>query len=154
MGGPSGRGTALHSSVQVAGVCNATDVPTKQFHFATILSPWIRRALVAGGFGYGTLSSRMHEEIAPVTRYHDEYIADPEHADPSKGSQQQVEDPEASPGVGQNSVRSSSEGTVDDFGAPMMLPSTPFFHLDLATAVRAAEGGVTRASSFMETSKD
>lgn len=36
-----------------------------EFHFANILSPWIRRALLAGGFGTGT--ARKHVvEIAPV----------------------------------------------------------------------------------------
>ncbi|KAL1947588.1 hypothetical protein VTO73DRAFT_13312 [Trametes versicolor] len=128
-----------------------------EFHFATILSPWIRRALVAGGFGGGTLTTRMHEEIAPVTRYHDQYIADPEHIGPSKGSHEREDDLEAPPNIAQISVRSSSEGTVrsvpGDAAAPMMLPSTPFFHLDVATAVRAAEGGVTRPSSIMETGK-
>ncbi|OJT14139.1 hypothetical protein TRAPUB_9250 [Trametes pubescens] len=128
-----------------------------EFHFATILSPWIRRALVAGGFGVGTLSTRMHEEIAPVTRYHDQYIADPEHIGPAKNSHEREDDLEAPPNVAQISVRSSSEGTVrsvpNDAAAPMMLPSTPFFHLDVATAVRAAEGGVTRPSSVMETGK-
>ncbi|KAI0646822.1 sulfate permease [Trametes meyenii] len=131
-----------------------------EFHFATILSPWIRRALVAGGFGVGTVSTHIHEEIAPVTRYHDQYIADPQHADPLTPTDEQVrlDDPEALTQVVQISARSSSEGTVQmdrkDMAGPMMLPSTPFFHLDVGTAVRAAEGGVTRASSIIENVKD
>ena len=36
-----------------------------QFHFAHILSPWIRRALLAGGFGTGTLRRHV-TEIASV----------------------------------------------------------------------------------------
>ncbi|PWN51657.1 sulfate permease [Violaceomyces palustris] len=36
-----------------------------EFHFANILSPWIRRALLAGGFGTGN-ASRHITEIAPV----------------------------------------------------------------------------------------
>ncbi|KAI0781184.1 sulfate permease [Trametes elegans] len=126
-----------------------------EFHFATILSPWIRRALVAGGFGVGTISSHAHEEIAPVTRYHDQYIADPQHADPVQGAHTRLDDPEASIIVAEGSARPSSEGTVqsarDDVSAPLMLPSTPFFHLDIASAVRAAESGVT--SSLMESAK-
>ncbi len=85
MGGPPRRGTTTLRSLQ-PGASESTDPWLTQFHFATILSPWIRRALVAGGFGVGTLSTRMHEEIAPVTRYHDQYIADPEHIGPAKNS--------------------------------------------------------------------
>lgn len=36
-----------------------------EFHFANILSPWIRRALLAGGFGTGLTQGRI-VEIAPV----------------------------------------------------------------------------------------
>ncbi|PWY97288.1 putative sulfate permease [Testicularia cyperi] len=36
-----------------------------EFHFANILSPWIRRGLLAGGFGVGFTSKRI-TEIAPV----------------------------------------------------------------------------------------
>ncbi|TKY86276.1 hypothetical protein EX895_005101 [Sporisorium graminicola] len=36
-----------------------------EFHFANILSPWIRRGLLAGGFGVGFPSRRI-TEIAPV----------------------------------------------------------------------------------------
>ena len=37
-----------------------------EFHFATILSPWIKRALVAGGFGTGAPVQARPLEIAPV----------------------------------------------------------------------------------------
>ncbi|TFY76919.1 hypothetical protein EWM64_g7091 [Hericium alpestre] len=49
-----------------------TDRPV-EFHFATILSPWIRRALVAGGFGTGRGASANLREIAPVYAYRDSY---------------------------------------------------------------------------------
>ncbi|KAJ3558108.1 hypothetical protein NM688_g1116 [Phlebia brevispora] len=41
-----------------------------EFHFATVLSPWIRRALVAGGFGTG---ARLNgpTEIAQVVSFGD-----------------------------------------------------------------------------------
>lgn len=41
-----------------------------QFHFAHILSPWIRRALLAGGFGTGQLHRRV-TEIASVVQQGD-----------------------------------------------------------------------------------
>lgn len=48
-----------------------------EFHFATLLSPWIRRALVAGGFGTG--DSRLSDlaEIAGIVPYHGGH-ADPQ----------------------------------------------------------------------------
>ncbi|TRM56858.1 sulfate transporter family-domain-containing protein [Schizophyllum amplum] len=49
-----------------------TDAPV-EFHFASILSPWIRRALVAGGFGFVANAhdaGRSHE-VAPVVPYRD-----------------------------------------------------------------------------------
>ena len=49
-----------------------TDRPV-EFHFATILSPWIRRALVAGGFGTGLPASSGPREIAPVVPYRGGY---------------------------------------------------------------------------------
>ncbi|KAK0548548.1 Sulfate permease 2 [Tilletia horrida] len=43
-----------------------------EFHFATVLSPWIRRGLLAGGFGTGSADRRI-VEIAPVVPRH-EYL--------------------------------------------------------------------------------
>jgi len=40
-----------------------------QFHFAGILSPWIKRALIAGGFGRDSLSQARSVEVAPVVAY-------------------------------------------------------------------------------------
>ncbi|KAI0687188.1 sulfate permease [Cytidiella melzeri] len=129
-----------------------------QFHFASILSPWIRRSLVAAGFGVGsTGDSGVRPEVAPVTRYHDEYIADPQHCGEEGGdlyTRRALDpDPEA---VAESSAtfssRSSLEDTVDgsvDAGskqngsrAPLVQTSTPFFHFDLAAAVRAAETSI------------
>ncbi|EIW70806.1 solute carrier family 26 (sodium-independent sulfate anion transporter), member 11 [Tremella mesenterica] len=39
---------------------------TVEFHFCGILSPWIRRALIAGGFGQGQPRSGTALEVAPV----------------------------------------------------------------------------------------
>ncbi|KAI0747884.1 sulfate permease [Daedaleopsis nitida] len=131
-----------------------------EFHFATILSPWIRRALVAGGFGVGNSTVHMHEEIAPVTRYHDQYIADPQHTELVDDPHARVDDPEMAKGsthVAAVSARSSSEGTVQTIptqSALMMLPDTPFFHLDLTAAVRAAEKGLSRVPSSVGMNKD
>ncbi|KAK0522149.1 Sulfate permease 2 [Tilletia horrida] len=47
-----------------------------EFHFASILSPWIRRGLLAGGFGTGSAERRI-TEIAPVVPHHEELVPSP-----------------------------------------------------------------------------
>ncbi|KAJ7684959.1 sulfate transporter family-domain-containing protein [Mycena polygramma] len=108
-----------------------------EFHFATLLSPWIRRALIAGGFGTGVSSSRAPREIAQVVPYRDglqdstgelprfERQSDVEAADIKLCRVQDSPDPASSWG---------------DY-APVVDIDTPFFHMDLAAAVRAAESG-------------
>lgn len=130
-----------------------------QFHFANILSPWIRRSLVAAGFGTGHReNSGVRHEVAPVTRYHDQYIADPRHCDDEAAKEDarsaRLEDPEAiieTPTP--SSSRSSSQITIASVSevdaklssiAPIMPVATPFFHFDIAAAVRAAESGIVR----------
>ncbi|TBU50099.1 sulfate permease [Dichomitus squalens] len=129
-----------------------------EFHFATVLSPWIRRALIAGGFGVRSNSgyTHFHEEIAPVTRYHDQYIADPEHAERVVDVVGRVVDPEAgmsSIQINTGSTRSSSDGTVQlvpNGSGLLMLPDTPFFHLDLESAVKAAEKELSPTPSILD----
>ncbi|KAJ3726270.1 sulfate transporter family-domain-containing protein [Lentinula raphanica] len=118
-----------------------------EFHFASILSPWIRRALVAGGFGVGTLSSRVPREIAAVVPYRDG-LSDRELSDLRQNIiREQVDDIErnmSSSAQGKESIRSFEiEGTGY---APLLPQDTPFFHLDLASAVRAAESGLENRS--------
>jgi sodium-independent sulfate anion transporter 11 len=106
-----------------------------EFHFASILSPWIRRALVAGGFGTDEHGRAIPHEIAPVvpppggeyTGPNDEYAVTPS-TPPRKD--RDVED-----------VKSAST-SVTELEAPIVSRSTPYFHLDLNSAVRAAETAV------------
>ncbi|KAG2077793.1 sulfate permease [Suillus decipiens] len=108
-----------------------------EFHFATILSPWIRRSLVAAGFGVGTPSVELSNEIAPVVTYpggrREKWWGDV----PSSG----IEDTEA-----HNESLPPTSGTV-----PMVPTETPFFHFDLTSAVRAAEAGVENHGERVET---
>ncbi|KAJ3768151.1 sulfate transporter family-domain-containing protein [Lentinula raphanica] len=118
-----------------------------EFHFASILSPWIRRALVAGGFGVGTLSSRVPREIAAVVPYRDG-LSDRELSDLRQNIiREQVDDIErnmSSSAQGKESIRSFE---IEGAGyAPLLPQDTPFFHLDLASAVRAAESGLENRS--------
>ncbi|GBE82467.1 Probable sulfate permease [Sparassis crispa] len=112
-----------------------------EFHFATILSPWIRRALIAGGFGTGVASSSIPLEIAPVVPYRGgRKVPTPDklHDEESGGSIQQVP---------------SHLQDVEDESEPISLVDTPFFHFDLISAVRAAESGLARLHSQTSTTK-
>ncbi|KAG9086861.1 hypothetical protein FRC07_012970, partial [Ceratobasidium sp. 392] len=109
-----------------------------EFHFASILSPWIRRALVAGGFGTGEAGRTIPHEIAPVvppppgqyTGPNDEYAG---------GNLNEPRTPEMDKkdleGYPPNSRASSST----ELEAPIVSRSTPYFHLDLNSAVKAAQ---------------
>ena len=98
-----------------------------QFHFATILSPWIRRALIAGGFGIGSPSSRGPIEIAPVVPY--------------RGGRTQFSEPQKAPDL------EAIEETPKETEGPIVPEDTPFFHFDLTAAVRAAEAGLGQSSN-------
>ncbi|KAF7295120.1 Sulfate permease [Mycena indigotica] len=103
-----------------------------EFHFATLLSPWIRRALIAGGFGTGVPSSQLPREIAQVVSYG---------ADLQQSSEQLDKRDTSSDLEGGDSKRPASFGPNSEGYASVLETDTPFFHFDLATAVRAAESG-------------
>ncbi|KAG7446123.1 sulfate permease [Guyanagaster necrorhizus] len=98
-----------------------TDHPV-EFHFATILSPWIRRALIAGGFGIG---QRVPQEIAAVVPYRDGTSV------PSELHEGDIETADW------KQDRSSRASVRQDDSTRQ----TPFFHFDLVSAVYAAENG-------------
>lgn len=106
-----------------------TDRPV-DWHFCTILSPWIRRALVAGGFGVGTPTSKIPQEIAPVVPYRDGL------GEADSRDLRPLED-DVEGGIKKEISRASSASC-----APLLPSETPFFHLDLQAAVRAAESGL------------
>ncbi|KAH0830499.1 sulfate permease [Lanmaoa asiatica] len=104
------------------------DAPV-EFHFASILSPWIQRALIAGGFGIGT-PTELPSEIAPVVTYRDGYRGtDAE----SKTPQADVEAHETF----QPPLSHEGRGPLNDM--PLLTEATPFFHIDLVAALRAVE---------------
>ncbi|KAJ7632387.1 sulfate permease [Roridomyces roridus] len=105
---------------------------TVEFHFATILSPWIRRALVAGGFGVGVSSSRAPREIARVVPYRE---LDGESSD----DRFEPVDVESN---GESKLPESPNPSQKNEHAPIISTDTPFFHFDLVAAVRAAESGL------------
>jgi sodium-independent sulfate anion transporter 11 len=101
-----------------------------EFHFASILSPWIRRSLVAGGFGYD-------HRLQPYSRRHDVAAVPPaydgSHVGPSSTDIEARETKEVT-------FADSSYGAIDCGEASTVQVDTPFFHLDLTEAVAAAEG--------------
>jgi sodium-independent sulfate anion transporter 11 len=107
-----------------------------QFHFAGIQSVWIRRALVAAGFGRGALSSGLPIEIGHSTLpYHDvTTLATDRRAGPSDEEAIDLKRKEDSPHSGA------------DADGGLLSPDTPFFHIDLFAAVRAAESAVGERS--------
>lgn len=112
-----------------------------EFHFATVLSPWIRRALIAGGFGAGRPSSRAPTEIAQVVHLGD--VREPSPSLPEKGDIENAVIVEEERRRGSSSTYKSS---ADQSGSePIVLQDTPFFHFDVVSAVRAAESGAQHA---------
>ncbi|KIL68649.1 hypothetical protein M378DRAFT_71186 [Amanita muscaria Koide BX008] len=99
-----------------------------EFHFATTLSPWIRRALIAGGFGIGIPANNAPREIASVVPYRDGRDDKPD----------VTRDAETIGDVESGDRRSGHPSSQ------LAASDTPYFHLDLEGAVRAAESALTR----------
>ncbi|KAF8633738.1 hypothetical protein AX17_004394 [Amanita inopinata Kibby_2008] len=110
-----------------------------EFHFATILSPWIRRALVAGGFGTG-ISQNAPRDIAEVVPYRDGRTNDID--------QETMASSDAESGDTRKGLRGLPSPYTPGY-APVLPVETPFFHLDLQGAVRAAESAPARSSFDM-----
>ncbi|KAK7023763.1 sulfate permease [Favolaschia claudopus] len=104
-----------------------------EFHFATLLSPWIRRALIAGGFGTGIPSSQVPREIAQVVPYRELQGGNTAELRKLGRESDDAEAGEKTPKVPES---------LDEY-APVVETDTPFFHLDLAAAVHAAETAST-----------
>ncbi|KAH9934918.1 sulfate permease [Fomitopsis serialis] len=99
-----------------------------EFHFATILSPWVRRALIAGGFGTGARNSSVPREIAAVVPYRGGQALD------------RVDKPEQDEEA--RLPIAEEERKFEEETSPLDLEDTPFIHFDLISAVRSAEAGL------------
>lgn len=111
-----------------------------KFHFATVLSPWTRRALIAGGFGVGNADPTSNtREVAAVVPYRegqrDLTIEGTRRSDLEGG------------GDDKRPSRACRTAVYGEDGAALVPLDTPFFHFDLVGAVRAAESGVMRQLS-------
>jgi sodium-independent sulfate anion transporter 11 len=137
-----------------------------EFHFSGILSPWIRRALIAGGFGKGARGNGARVEIAPVVPPHGGDIRNPtdiadiasSSSSPEDGSiidpaEKKLDSVSASSGdesstfanapviEGQPGPEPSAQNERRSSQAtlPLLDTSTPFFHFDLADALNSIE---------------
>jgi sodium-independent sulfate anion transporter 11 len=119
-----------------------------EFHFAQILSPWIKRALVAGGFGVGNPAHRVVEvaSAVPVPDALDVHSHAEEDfqrrrkksmnvKDPELGEIDRIEEEGSSSRVG---VGRQGRGSEESDALPLVETNYPFFHLDLDDAVRSA----------------
>jgi sodium-independent sulfate anion transporter 11 len=117
-----------------------TECPV-EFHFATILSPWIRRSLVAGGFGYdrGSQHPLQPHDVAAIEQPYDALQIGPSSTDIEAVYTKDI------------APADPSYGAIYRSEAPAVQVDTPYFHLDLAEAVAAAEAGLSKLSSKSRT---
>ena len=116
-----------------------------EYHFAQIRSRWIKRALVAGGFGVGHPNHPLIEVASVIPISH---IGSPTSHDEDDVRQRKnlgIKDEERNVDIIEKHQDNSSnrEGNVngDSRVAPIVETVYPFFHLDLDDAVRSAEKG-------------
>lgn len=147
-----------------------------EFHFANILSPWIRRALLAGGFGTGHTWGTV-TEVAPVvpnrlgtTKEEDAIRQIEAHArntrlQNTRGGEDsddidqvdilgnRPEHSSSASSQSDNKDRLAEEGGLEDSASVNSVPIlwaqdlTPFFHLDLSSAVASATAAVGAKNS-------
>ena len=118
-----------------------------EYHFASILSPWIKRALVAGGFGTGSPAHRVVEvaSVVPITSVEDPDSHGEEDFQRRRRKRHGVNDLEDGHDIiepipseaveGREWTRSMNSEEV----TPVVPTNYPFFHLDLDDAVKSAE---------------
>lgn len=105
------------------------------FHFCHILSPWIRRGLVAGGFGIALNEeqrARIPVEITPI-------VGHPTVSEDSDGFL--FRDLRNEPKQDEEAIQTSrsAASSATDFEGSLVSTLTPYFHFDISSAVRAAE---------------
>lgn len=133
------------------------------FHFCGILSPWTRRALIAGGFGQGKKRDGSNLEVAPVVQ-HGGDVSSPQTqlrgqaSGEASGSgamtptsdldsiereklggdeAQNLSDLEA--GRGNQKGTQTGSGSTSQHTVQLLDASTPFFHFDLADALNSID---------------
>ena len=116
-----------------------------EYHFASILSPWIKRALVAGGFGTGSPAHRVVEvaSVVPITSAEDPDLHGEEDFQRRRRKVHGIKDIEGGDDIIAPIPSKTAEGrelaqSVSSEAIPVVPTNYPFFHLDLDDAVRSA----------------
>ena len=118
-----------------------------EYHFAAVMSPWIKRALVAGGFGTGQPAHRVVEVASVVPIGNIANAEDPDTRGEEEFQRRRRKDIEAGQDIIQQipdkhpetANESSRSHSSDSDVLPVVPTNYPFFHLDLDDAVRSAE---------------
>ena len=116
-----------------------------EYHFAQILSPWIKRALVAGGFGTGNPAHRVVEvaSVVPITTVQGPEAHGRNDFQRRSRKSQRVQDlEEGGDHIEKNTCEEVWDASIQRSHsdvAPIVPTNYPFFHLDLDDAVRSAE---------------
>ncbi|KAJ1818738.1 hypothetical protein LPJ60_004160 [Coemansia sp. RSA 2675] len=139
------------SNVDITSIQNLVDVRQQldryadravSWHFAGVKSPWIRRALVAGGFGSSNAATRTVFSVATVGALEhkgDQLLSDVKKAN-SQGRLLSDEEfisesftsTQDKPGV-------ANSTSFDTLNLPILSTDHPFFHIDLDEALKAAK---------------
>ncbi|KAJ1737725.1 hypothetical protein LPJ72_000194 [Coemansia sp. Benny D160-2] len=129
------------SNVDITSIQNLVDVRKQldryadaevPWHFAGVKSPWIRRALVAGGFGSSGSSTRTVFSVANIGGSDDRDVRD-------AGAAGDAGDPHWRRSVTKLADADGREPSIESLLVPMLSSSHPFFHFDLDEALEAAE---------------
>ena len=117
-----------------------------EYHFASILDPWIKRALVAGGFGAGKPAHRLIEvaSMVPIKDAEDPRTHGEEEFQRRRLESKPAKDVETSFDiepihVGPEKIDIHKGQSLDSNISPVTATNYPFFHLDLEDAVKSAE---------------
>ncbi|GAA5880469.1 hypothetical protein JCM1840_003547 [Sporobolomyces johnsonii] len=136
--------TSIQNLVDLRRVLSRYAGQEVEFHFATILSPWIKRALLAGGFGRDVSISGRPLEVAAVVP--PERAAETGSIQPAPLLERQSSTPSVSDDIKEADLEGGNPSAVLEKtwqrteSVEGILVSTDFaaFHIDLPSAVAAA----------------
>ncbi|KAL7411309.1 sulfate permease [Mrakia frigida] len=107
------------------------------FHFSGIISPWVQRGLLAGGFGTGDRSATLSEVATVVPQGLEltkSVLPGPREEDFHGISSKKAPSNQSSTDEFNDQKRRNSQDSCE----PLVSLRTPYFHFDLEEAVRAA----------------
>ncbi|KAJ2460422.1 hypothetical protein GGI03_005288 [Coemansia sp. RSA 2337] len=139
------------SNVDITSIQNLVDVRKQldryadravSWHFAGVKSPWIRRALVAGGFGSSNTATRTVFSVATVGAL--EHKGDQPLSETLSASNRGQHAPDEefisdSFTSTQDKPQVDNSTSFDTLPLPILSADHPFFHIDLDEALKAAK---------------